>query len=196
MIQLVRSSSMVLAVVFAASCGGGSSARRDGETSATAAVGAEATRGASETVTPAQPTRTAAVSAPANAGARTNASGNEPCAFLLTAEVAGVMKTTGVTTTAVPGDPSYCTYSDSTGTVIVALTHMRSQGTATFNAVAGGLQSIAGIGERAGWEPAAATLVILKGGTVLVLAAGDTSMTNESRQDLAKQLAAIAVPRQ
>jgi hypothetical protein len=106
------------------------------------------------------------------------------------------MRTSGVTSASLPGDPSYCTYSNNAGDTIVALSHMRSQGPAVFSVVAGGLQPIAGIGERAVWDPTAASLMILKGGTVLVLAAGDGSMTNESRQDLARQLAAIAVPRQ
>jgi hypothetical protein len=123
-------------------------------------------------------------------------SGTEPCAFLSTAEVARVMQTTTVTADAASGDPSYCTYSDTAGDTIVALTHMRSQGPAVFGTVVGGLQPIAGVGERAAWDPTAATLLILKGGSVLVLAAGDGTMTNESRQGLAKQLAAIAVPRQ
>jgi hypothetical protein len=101
-----------------------------------------------------------------------------------------------MTTQATPGDPGYCIYTDNSGNASIALSYLRSGGTVAFNAVASSGQPVSGLGDRAFWEPTSAALMVLKGGTVLSVTAGDGTESDQRRQELSKQIAAIGVTRQ
>ncbi len=154
------------------------------------------------------PASTSAASAATPAAAATSSSAppkvatgggtatNDACTLITIAEVGQVMGATGVKAEPLAGDPAYCTYRDGAGAALAATTLMRKDAATGYQLWAGSARPVSGLGERAQWEPSTATLMVMKGGSVLAITAGDGRMDETKRQDLAKQLGALGAARQ
>ncbi len=194
---------VALLVVTACSQSGASSAASGGApSSAPAAVSAEPAAPPSSDGGPSAEPGASPTAAASAAGAATGA-----CALASAEEVAGVM---GFAVSAVASDPATCIYETPDSHAIAALVQVATNDAAArFGALKGNPEAtvVTGLGDEAVWlpAPAAVELHVLKGATLLSLAAGTLSgvpidglpddISPDQLLDLAKKLGTIAVAR-
>jgi hypothetical protein len=118
------------------------------------------------------------------------------CGLITAEELASVMSATNVTTEAIAGDPSYCSYR-AAGVLVAATSYDTKNADVVFPSFAAeaGATVVSGIGDKAVFSPSTATLFIVKGSKIVGITAGAGTMPIEQRLDLSKQLGAIAAGR-
>lgn len=188
-----------LALVLAA-CGGGSGGPSGGASSGP-------TQGAStQGPTDANPT-----DAPESQGAPTGGpdatpgdsntggggGGGDACTLVTADEAGGILGVSGVTVDLTPGDFSYCFYRESSGDAVAATAYTKRGGSSSFAIwkAGAGVQQIDGIGDDAVFDPASATLFVLKGDAIYSITAGISSDSEADRLGWAKQFGQTAAGR-
>ena len=181
---------MGLALVVVIGCGG--SGGTPGPAATTASSGTTATSGAT-----AGPGATASAAAAATDQPSADGGGGATgvCALVTADELAGILGVP-VTTRVLAGPPDTCDI-QADGAPIAAFVLTPSGGGAVYSAYAAdpAATTIPGMGDKAAYSPTAQLLVILKGDTLLSMAAFDPDKTPEERLELLKKIGAIAAGR-
>jgi hypothetical protein len=151
------------------------------------------------TAEPAQPTAPPALPTAApgagNPTAPPAGGAAEACTLLTTDDVQAVVGTEVTGTIPTPGYPSICLYLTATNPA-GAFSYWPGGGPLwTVYESSQSLEPVSGVGDSALWEAQTASLIVLKGDSLISITAGMGSDELSTRQQWAKQLAAIVVSR-
>jgi hypothetical protein len=177
-------------VLILAACGGGGGGDGGGATSPAAPADGGATTDAPASEAP----PTDAPAEPAGGGG--TAAG--VCELVTADELAKVFNVPSVTTTVFQGPPDTCSVDSDAGAALVAWSFSTASAKVVYESLALESQSIAvpGIGDKAAFVDNTG-LLVLKGDALVVIGvmSGVEDLTEEERNELAKQIGAIAAGR-
>ncbi len=192
---------LVTLVVALAACGGGSGATSGSTASAPGGAQSQAAVGGPSQAAEAPPASQAPASAPvAPEPPPAGGGAGEVCALVTQDEHGGILGQP-VRTSVIAGPPDTCDIQSADGAPLAAFVLTKIDGVSAsfvFDAFAGSptAEQIAGIGERAAYDPNQGALVVLKNGSVLSVAVFDDGSADAGVVvDLMKQIGSLAAGR-
>jgi hypothetical protein len=185
--------------LLATACGSGATGSGPGPSVAAPSSEESAAPGSEAAVTTA-PSAAASGAAPSEAPAAGGGQAGDVCGLVTEAELGAILGT-AVKAAVLAGPPDTCDIQSADGAPLAATVLTDMQGVSAdfvFNAFAGSptAEDVAGIGEKASYDPAQGALLVLKNGAVLTVAVFNDGTQDEARVlDLMKQIGAAAAGR-